>query len=208
MEQAMFVTAARIAAHLYFATKIAKNLSLTAKNARAITARAGQQAAGFTALTTFIQELSNNTIRLAQQVNIVAVNISMTATQLERIQYAKSQFIRAQSLGSDAQYINSIDGCLLQTAQAEQQLINKFSSLHYELDNLIEDTRKQIRFAAVISTMSKVEASQSGTFEVQLDVIAANILLSGNEIRQELESAEALLSSSSMELRHENHRTY
>jgi len=27
----MFVTAARIAAHLYFATKIAKNLSLTAK---------------------------------------------------------------------------------------------------------------------------------------------------------------------------------
>ena len=43
----MFVTAARIAAHLYFATKVAQNLSLTAKNARAITARAGQQAAGF-----------------------------------------------------------------------------------------------------------------------------------------------------------------
>lgn len=207
MEQAMFVTAARIAAHLYFATKIAKNLSLTAKNARAITARAGQQAAGFTALTTFIQELSSNTIRLAQQVNIVAVNISMSATQLERVQYARSQFIRAQQLGADAQYINSIDGCLLKTEQSEFQLSEKFSLLRFQLDSLIEETRKQIRFAAVISTMSKVEASNSGAFEDQLNVIAANILLSGNEIRQELESAEALLSSPSMEYSNENHRT-
>ena len=205
MEQAMFVTAARIAAHLYFATKIAKNLSLTAKNARAITARAGQQAAGFTALTTFIQELSSNTIRLAQQVNVVAVNISMSATQLERVQYAKSQFIRAQHLGCNAQFISSIDACLSRTEQAELTLSNKFSLLRYELESLIAETRKQIRFAAVISTMSKVEASNSGDFEGQLDVIAANILLSGNEIRQELESAEALLSSSSMELKHENH---
>ncbi len=203
----MFVTAARIAAHLYFATKIAKNLSLTAKNARAITARAGQQAAGFTALTTFIQELSSNTIRLAQQVNIVAVNISMSATQLERVQYARSQFIRAQQLGADAQYINSIDGCLLKTEQSEFQLSEKFSLLRFQLDSLIEETRKQIRFAAVISTMSKVEASNSGAFEDQLNVIAANILLSGNEIRQELESAEALLSSPSMEYSNENHRT-
>jgi len=200
----MFVTAARIAAHLYFATKIAKNLSLTAKNARAITARAGQQAAGFTALTTFIQELSSNTIRLAQQVNIVAVNISMAATQLERVQYAKKQFIRAQYLGPKAQFISSIDFCLKQTKQTELILSDKFSVLRFELDGLIEETRKQIRFAAVISTMSKVEASKSGAFEAQLDVIAANILLSGNEIRQELECAEVLLSSSNMELIHEN----
>ncbi len=207
MEQAMFVTAARIAAHLYFATKIAKNLSLTAKNARAITARAGQQAAGFTALTTFIQELSNNTIRLAQQVNIVAVNISMSATQLERVRYARRQFIRAKHIGSDAKYIQSIDECLLKTVQGESQLSEKFSLLRYQLDSLIAETRKQIRFAAVISTMSKVEASKSGNFEDQLDVIAANILLSGNEIRHELESAETLLSSPSMELTNENNRT-
>jgi len=131
----------------------------------------------------------------------------MTATQLERIQYAKKQFIRAQHLGPKAKFISSIDACLKQTHQSESTLIENFALLRFELEGLIEENRKQIRFAAVISTMSKFEASKSGVFEAQLDVIAANILLSGNEIRQELECAEALLSSSNMELIHENNRT-
>jgi len=199
MEQAMFVTAARIAAHLYFATQIAKDLSLTAKNARAITARAGQQAAGFTALTTFIQELADKTIKLAQQVNEVAIQISMCATDLERVQHANKEFIRVKAIGHDALYINSIDNCILRSQQHLQTVSQHFMALRYQLNALVEDTRKQIRFAAVISTMSKVEASNSGVFESQLDVIAANILLAGNDIRKELESAEALLSSSIME---------
>ncbi len=193
MQQAMFVTAARIAAHLYFATKIAQNLSLTAKNARAITARAGQQAAGFTALTAFIQELADNTIRLAQQVNCHAVNISTCSTQLERVQHASKQFVKAQEIGSDAQYISSISSQAQLTNQHEEDLLTEFTSLQFILDELVAETRKQIRFAAVISTMSKVEASKSGAFEQQLDVIAANILQAGNDIRHELECAETLL---------------
>tara|TARA_B110000881_G_C18548937_1_gene502908 strand:- start:272 stop:931 length:660 start_codon:yes stop_codon:yes gene_type:complete len=204
MEQAMFVTAARIAAHLYFATKVAKSLSLTAKNARAITARAGQQASGFTALTAFIQDLSSNTITLAQQVNVVAVKISMCTTQLERALYANVQFFRAQELAHDAEYIDSISSGILKTHQRQSVLIQTFITLRFKLDSLIEDTRKQIRFAEVIATMSKVEASKSGDFEAQLNVIAGNILLASNQIRHELECAESLLSSSNMELTHES----
>jgi len=195
MAEAMFVTAARIAAHLYFATKIAENLSLTAKNARAITARAGQQAAGFTALTTFIQELADNTINLAQQVNKVAVSISVCATQLERVDQASIKFALAQKLGEGAQYLHTIRSGIVKTADHQKRLGNEFSGLRYNLDDLVEETRKQIRFAAVISTMSKVEASKSGHFEAQLEVIAANILQASNDIRVELESAESLLST-------------
>jgi hypothetical protein len=204
MEQAMFVTAARIAAHLYFATKVAKNLSLTAKNARAITTRAGQQASGFTALTAFIQELSSNTIHLAQQVNVIAVKISICTTQLERAKYAKKQFFRAQALAHDAEYIHTIDSGISRTHQRQSAFIPEFIILRFKLDSLIEDTRKQIRFTEVIATMSKVEASKSGYFEAQLNVIAANILLASNEIRHELEYVEKLLSSSNMELTHES----
>lgn len=194
MQQAMFVTAARIAAHLYFATKIAQNLSLTAKNARAITARAGQQAAGFTALTAFIQELADNTINLAKQVNRHAVSISTCSTQLERVQHARRQFSRATDLGNDAMYIRSISSQVKLSVETEQTLLRDFASLQYMLVELVAETRKQIRFAAVISTMSKVEASKSGSFEQQLDVIAANILQAGDDIKQELECAESLLS--------------
>lgn len=195
MAEAMFVTAARIAAHLYFATKVAQNLSLTAKNARAITARAGQQAAGFTALTTFIQELADNTISLALQVNKVAVNISNCATQLERVGQATDKFKQAQLLGQHATYISTINYAVVQTKEKQQKLLIEFSKLRFKLDELVEDTRKQIRFAAVISTMSKVEASNSGNFESQLEVIATNILKASEDIRKELESAESLLST-------------
>lgn len=195
MAEAMFVTAARVAAHLYFATKVAQNLSLTAKNARAITARAGQQAAGFTALTTFIQELADNTILVAQQVNKVAVSISCCATQLERVGQASAKFAQVQKLGSEAKYIDTIATGVSDTNKRKQKLSSTFAKLRFNLDELVEDTRKQIRFAAVISTMSKVEASNSGHFETQLEVIASNILKASMDIRKELECAESLLST-------------
>ncbi|WP_325892417.1 hypothetical protein [Grimontia sp. NTOU-MAR1] len=49
-----FVTAAVVAAELYKAREIANDISLTASNARALALRAGQGAAGFRAITDFI----------------------------------------------------------------------------------------------------------------------------------------------------------
>ncbi len=194
-EQRMFVIAARVAAHLHFATLIAKQLSLTAKNARAITARAGQQAAGFTAITGFIQELATKTIQLSQDINRIAVKIAMQATELERINLAKNCLERVYSSSYESEFIDSISEFSDKTKQTEANLNGDFNVMLYQLIDLVEQIRMQIRSAEVISTMSKVEASKSGAFEEQLKVIADNIFEAAANINKELISAEKLLAS-------------
>lgn len=194
-EQRMFVIAARVAAHLHFATLIAKQLSLTAKNARAITARAGQQAAGFTAITGFIQELATKTIQLSQDINRIAVKIAMQATELERISLAQSCLDRVYAKADETKYIDSIANFANSTEQTENNLNGEFDIMLYQLIDLVEQIRLQIRSAEVISTMSKVEASKSGSFEQQLKVIADNIFEAAADINKELTSAEKLLAS-------------
>ncbi|WP_111978821.1 hypothetical protein [Algibacillus agarilyticus] len=193
MSQPMFVIAACIASHLYNATKVAENLSLTAKNAKAVTVRAGEQAAGFSALTDFIQELASNTISLAQAVNKIAIKISMRATRLERVRLADSRFKKACILGEDARYIGDIKPYMQQTQQTIAELQAEFSELLHKLNQLVEDTHRQIRSAAVISTMSKVESSNSGLYKPQLEVISDNIFQAAHAIRHELKCAEVLL---------------
>lgn len=194
-EQRMFVIAARVAAHLHFATLIAKQLSLTAKNARAITARAGQQAAGFTAITGFIQELATKTIQLSQDINQIAVKIAMQATQLERIEQAQYCIDIVYKNASEAAYIDSISSFTEKTNVTQSTLNSDFSVMLFQLIDLVEQIRLQIRSAEVISTMSKVEASKSGSFEEQLKVIADNIFDAAADINKELTSAEKLLAS-------------
>ena len=191
----MFVIAARVAAHLHFATLIAKQLSLTAKNARAITARAGQQAAGFTAITGFIQELATKTIQLSQDINQIAVKIAMQATQLERIEQAQHCIDIVHKTANDAAHIDSISNFTEKTSKTQNNLNSDFSVMLFQLIDLVEQIRLQIRSAEVISTMSKVEASKSGSFEEQLKVIADNIFDAAADINQELTSAEKLLAS-------------
>lgn len=192
-KQSMFVVAARVAAHLHFATEIAKQLSLTAKNARAITARAGQQAAGFTAITGFIQELATNTIQLSQQIDNIAVKIAMHATDLERTIQAYNSLLKVKVNAAQAPYVNSIEPFLYKAKGKADSLTHNFDSMLDQLIYLVEQTRLQIRSAEVISTMSKIEASKSGAFEEQLKVIAVNIFEAASNIRTELESAESLL---------------
>ncbi len=194
-KQTVFVIAARIAAHLHFATKVAQQLSLTAKNARAITARAGQQAVGFTAITGFIQELASTTIVLAQEINVTAISISRQATQLERVKQVQRRFSNAQSLGLKSHYIDTIKPLIIRNDQDLSLMNKEFHILQTKLSDLIEQTQKQIRSASVISSMSKIEASKSGSFQSQLEVIAGNIFEAASDIKSELASAESLLAT-------------
>lgn len=192
----VFVVAAKVAAHLYFATKIAECLSLTAKNARAITARAGIQAVGFTAITAFIQEMATSTINLAQEIDKTAIKISQFAVELERCSQAQDKFNRSLLLGKQAQFIDSINPLVSANKRQLLELQQTYSKLHRNLYDLIEQTQKQIRSATAISSMSKIEASKSGSFQKQLEVIAANIFDSAAKIKTELTAAESLLKGS------------
>ena len=188
-----FVLAAQIAAELHFATKVAEQLALTAKNAHAVSARAGQQASGFRAITRFIEDLAVTTIQQANAITQNAIAISMQATNRERINQALQHFQQVKNKAAHAAFIDSINTPLQQTQSDLKQQEEAFQKLLWTLKSQLDESQQQIRSAAIISSTSKVEASQAGSFQLQLEVIAANIASAADEIKHHLLQARHLL---------------
>ncbi len=195
-----FVIAAEIAARLYRATRVAEQLSLTAKNAHAVSARAGQQATGFRAITSFIEDLAMTTISQASLISQQAVEVAMLATNRERTTQALNHFISIEQRAADALYIDSIQAPANTARQTLMGLDLEFRDKLMNLELQLEETQQQIRAASIISSTSKVEASQAGKFKPQLDVIAENIALAADEIKNYLRQARQLLTLANQSL--------
>ncbi len=188
-----FALAAQIAAELHFATQVAERLELTAKNAHAVSARAGQQASGFRAITRFIEDLAVTTIQQASAITDNAITISMLATNRERLNQALTHFRSVSRQAHDAAYIDSVQQPITQTQQRLSELEEQFQKLLWQLQSQLAESQQQIRAAAIISSTSKVEASQAGNFQVQLEVIAENIASAADQIQKHLLRAQRLL---------------
>lgn len=189
----IFVLAAQIAAELHFATRVAEQLALTAKNAHAVSARAGQQASGFRAITRFIEDLAVTTIQQANAITQNAIAISTLATNRERINQALQHFLQVKNTAAAAAFIASVNKPLQQTQSDLKQQEESFQRLLWTLKSQLDESQQQIRSAAIISSTSKVEASQAGSFQLQLEVIATNIASAADEIKQHLLQARHLL---------------
>lgn len=198
---ATFVLAAQIAAELHFATRVAERLALTAKNAHAVSARAGQQASGFRAITSYIEELAVNTITQASRISRNAIVIAAMAASRERMLVALRHFERVGLTSPEARFLHSIAPPMQRTAQSLQVLEKAFFSRLLQLELQLEDTQQQIRAAAIISSTSKVEAALAGSFKSQLEVIAENIATSADSIKGHLQTARKLLAEATQSLR-------
>ena len=188
-QQKFFVTAANIAAYLHFAVKEAKNLSLTAKNARVISVRAGDKTAGFRAITDYIDQLSQTTIQQAVTINNLAIKMSRLAVELARVSLTLDKFDKVKQQNQQADYISSLNTPHLSLQQHRAALQKNFDKLNFQLSEAIEETRKQIRSANVIATTSKVEACSAAEFEKSLAVIAHNIETTSENIKLNLDQA-------------------
>ncbi|MFL0798105.1 MAG: chemotaxis protein [Cellvibrionaceae bacterium] len=189
----MFVVAAQVASHVHNATQVTKQLSLTAKNARAVAVRAGQQAAGFRAITDFIEELAGNTIRLARDINETAVSLSHLASEQERSQRAAEMLDEVRSKAANATHLNSIGPVEKAIQQTNYELREQFRQQFFSLDALLTDIRRQIQSAGVIASTSKVEAINSGSYRAQLETVAENIEQAAQRMQHELSIASRLL---------------
>ncbi len=76
MSTEAFVVLAKIFRELFLATKNAQEVSLIAKNARALTVRVGDKVLGFKAITNFIDDLATTTIQLATTSNTQALELA------------------------------------------------------------------------------------------------------------------------------------
>lgn len=191
-----FVISATVSAELYKAMRVAKDISLTASNARALALRAGQSAAGFRAITDFIDQLATVTVKSSNTINQLACKLSRTASESVRANDALTRFGTVQRRAASSPYIESLDSALRQT-QAEMTALQKeFDQQVYLLQAELETIAKELRTATVLSAMSRIEASQtSAEFSEQLDVVASNVAAAATSIQRHVQRSQALFTN-------------
>ncbi len=189
-----FVTAARLAGRLYGVLDTAKEISLSASNAKGIAARGGEKTAGFRPITDFISEMASDMISLVSRINQTALQVSITSVSENRAVNAHERFsqARASLSGHRAQpallnviqaLSSQIDACQLQ----EQHAIDSLSEL-------FDDIEQRTRAAKIVVTNSRTEASSAGEFQPYLESIADSVEHATESIHAEIKVCRRYLS--------------
>jgi hypothetical protein len=191
-----FVMAAVIAAELNRATKIARRLSLTASNARAVVLRAGESASGFRPLTEYIDRLANVTVSSSREINKLATELSKAAADKFRTDNAMSRFDMVYDKASEYKYISSLKFGYERTKKLQTTLMAKYKmqlgQLSLELDRLADE----LRTAGILATLSRVEASQAGAlYQEALNNVADNVENAANLIKSHIYNSQQLVFS-------------
>ncbi len=185
-----FVIAAVIAAKLDKATKVAKNLSLTASNARAIALRAGEGAAGFRPLTDFIDRLANMTISSSLQINKLAASLSHTAANRFRADDTIARFELIYQKSADSPYLDSLDFGYNRIKNYQAALDLSYQKQLSQLFLELEALQDELRTAVILATLSRVEASQAGSqYREALNNVANNVENSSKIIKKHIKTS-------------------
>ncbi|WP_019606141.1 hypothetical protein [Teredinibacter turnerae] len=191
-----FVVAAEVAAELHKATMVAKDISLTASNARALALRAGHGAAGFRALTDFIDELANKTVNASGEINQRAMSVSRLASETARLKDAVARMNKAQVRAHEAPFQQTLAPVIRKTDSAYRDVQNDYDRQIFKLIADLNELARELRTATVLAAMSRVEASASGKdFEDSLNVIANNVAQAAEKIQAHVKTSQRLFTN-------------
>jgi len=191
-----FVIAAVIAAKLDKATKIARRLSLTASNARAIALRAGEGAAGFRPLTDYIDRLANVTVSSSLAINSLAANLSKTAANKFRADGAIYRFKDVYKKAHQYPNIPSLNKSYERTQEIQISLLDSYKRQLRQLTMELDSLEDELRTAVILATLSRVEASQAGAlYEEALNNVADNVESAASLIKSHISDSKQLVSS-------------
>ncbi len=182
-EQAFFVSSSVVAGRLLTVMQIAKEISLAAKNAKAIAERAGEKANSFKPITDFIDEMGRETIKLVEEINDQALSVSRSAVEELRCSDACDRFAQAAELLGDHKRANSLHEQvehIKQDAQSQQKEVRKQANV---LLDLLDRIWSCMRASGVISTRSRVEAVSADEYQDSLNVVAETIEKASERIK-------------------------
>ncbi len=189
-----FVLAAVIAAELDRASKVAKALSITASNARAVALRAGTSASGFRPLTDFIDQLASVTANSSKTINTIAANLSKTAANKFRADYAISRFEKVYEKAKDSVFIDSLNFGYQRTINKQQELLHNYHKQLLKLTTELDTLRDELRTAVILATLSRVEASQANIlYQTSLINVAENVETAAIQIKIHINTSQQLV---------------
>lgn len=176
-----FVSTASCVGALGRVKQTAAELSLAAKNAKAIAYRAGTAAVGFKPLTDYIDEMGRTTARLVTEISREALAVARQAVDDQRLQEALVRLQRGRDQIATPQ--DGLDRVIAKVrADVDTARATSARGLRRLLE-LLDDISHTMRAAGVISTRARVEATQAGIHEDSLRMVADKVERAAGEIR-------------------------
>ncbi|MFK5985472.1 MAG: hypothetical protein QM479_08590 [Pseudomonadota bacterium] len=189
-----FLAVASVQAELFAVTQISKRISLSAKNAKAIAARAGSQALGFHPITDFIDDVASNITELVEEINIDALHLSSFAiANRNRTKTLNLMRHTHKELGLRADTCGLTD-CINEMDKTKSRIMHKYSRKSSDLLESLAEIRTQLQAAEMICTTSRTEATRAGDFQSNLEVVADEVSQAVLQIKEILQSSKLHLS--------------
>ena len=168
-----FVIAATLAAELGQIIRHARGLSLSSKNARVITVRAGEWGRGFSGITGFIDEYARRTIATANNIHLTSRQLSRDAVN-KLFAESTAERLGAVSRRSPASR-EAIEPCRVQVDRAIAGYAQAAHDAHRSLARDIDEIKSCSRALNSLVAICRIEASRAGPFQEALAVIASEI---------------------------------
>lgn len=192
-EGEVLVSVTVIAAELSEVMKIAKEISIGAKNAKAIAARAGDKARGFQPITNFIDDMARHTLTMVRQIDQEALHISRIASQEIRINDAKRRMDEVVKRVEHPSVIKSFQNVVTNVDAQSMELRGQFNKRLILLAELLDNINSDMRAATAISSSCRVEASRAEEFRQGLGVVADNLEKAVEVIKQHVKECSSRL---------------
>ncbi len=189
-----FLAVASVQAELFAVTQISKRISLSAKNAKAIAARAGSQALGFHPITDFIDDVASTITELVGEINIDALHLSSFAIANRNRTKTLDLMKQTQaSLGvrSDS---SGLTDMIKKMDKTKSRIMHKYTRKSSDLLESLSEIRTQLQAAEMICTTSRTEATRAGDFQSNLEVVADEVSQAVLQIKEILQSSKLHLS--------------
>jgi hypothetical protein len=193
-----FLAVASVQAELFAVKQISKRISLSAKNAKAIAARAGSQAMGFHPITDFIDDVAINITQLVEKINAEALKLSSFAISnrnrsktIEQMNAARKEMLKHADH-------DGMKKRLVELEKKKKQFLVDYNRKNTDLLELLAEIRTQLQAAEMICTTSRTEATRAGDFQSNLEVVADEVSIAVNNIKDTLQSSKYHLSQLSL----------
>ncbi len=183
-QETILITAGTVTAELNGVNEIAKDMTLGVMNAKTISHRAGESAKGFRPITDYIEQVARDVsqavVRISQDVSVLsrlAVSYHRYGKILKTYQCVQQEAGQAEHASSLPPVIENLER---QAKEDRNRFLQNLEGLIFQLNEM----KNSIRSSKVISTVSRVEAASSQAFRQSLEVVADDLEISTEKIRE------------------------
>ncbi|MEH6447801.1 MAG: hypothetical protein V7765_03985 [Oleispira sp.] len=181
------ITSSQVAGELYRASGIARQLSLAAKNSQAVVHRAGSKVAGLKVISEYFADLALKTIKLAEEINTISLDISHMAVERWRQNTLVGHLYESQAKTEN----DTVAMIISSTKKRQLDINNQFNTEIRRLENQLSEIQQHMQASRVVAVSFRLESTQSDEYQGILEDMASNIDVFSEQIKQHVLDAKS-----------------